>query len=398
MNTTRPNKLSLLALAAALAIPALAAGPARAQDEEAAPGTADVVHLADGKKRTGEIEEEFATKVRMKVQGQTVVVKREDIARIEYRDFPPQFGEVERAIARGDGDAAAKAAQGAVEAADGGKLRPLFKAPSLLRLGRALIAAQKYGDAGDAFLACCNAAPAGPCLRDAVREGARAYIRSGDAKKASDFIEKAKDWVKKAELPDEAVDEVSLLGAEAMEALGKMDDARMAYSLLTNSKDARVRGRASLGAARGALQSKDVERAEGKFKEILADKDVERSVKCGAARGLGDAILARPGAKKEPEKLRAAASAYAQALAVAFPGRDEPTADREAALVSAADVYETLASLSAGEKESKARELYQTMARQLREELVRLYKNSPLRAEVEQKLGTAAATGEGTKQ
>lgn len=392
-------KTKRVSLLAALALMALCAAPSLAQqdEEEGAAGTADVIHLTNGKRRTGEIEEEFATKVRIKIQGAIENVKREEIARIEYRERPAQFNETDSAIRRGDGEGAVKAAQSAVTACEAGKARPIFKSHSLLRLGRALVCAQKYGDAGDAFLACCSAAPAGPNLREAVREGARAYIRADRAKEASDLAEKAKDWMKKAELSDEAIDEAGLVGAEALEAQGKMEDARMAYSLLTNSKDPRVKGRASLGAARGALASKDIERAEGKFREILADKDIERSVKCGAARGLGDAIMARPGAKKDLEKLRSAATAYAQALAVAFPGRDEPTSDREAALAADAEVYDLLVALSSGEKDQKARELYQNMARQLREELVRLYKNSPLRAEAEQKLGAGTA-GEGTKQ
>ena len=66
------------------------------------------------------------------------------------------------------------------------------------------------------------------------------------------------------------------------------------------------------------------------FRTILGEKDVERSVRCGAARGLGDAFMMRPGTAKDFQKLRAAARAYSDALAVHFPARGEPTEDREA--------------------------------------------------------------------
>jgi tetratricopeptide (TPR) repeat protein len=398
---TNAPKSSLVALAlllalAALAGPALAPRAARAQEgEDASAGSVDVVYLTNGKKRSGEIVEEFAVRVKIKVAGDQIeTIKREDIARVEYKDRPSEFRQADMALAKGDAESAVAALKAAVEGCDGGRVRPLFKAQALLRLGRALVAWGKYDDAAEAFKAACNAAPAGPYLRDAIREGVRAYVRGGNAKKGIELAEAAKDMLKKAELGDDALDEASLLKNEALEASGKVEEARMGYSLLTNSRDPRVRGRASLGAARGALAAKDIERAESKFREIIDDKDVERSVKCGAARGLGDAILARPGARKDVEKLRAAAAAYAQALAVAFPARDEPTGDREGALAACADVYDALAGLSKGEKETKARDLYKAMAQQLREELVRLYKNSPLRAEVEQKLGA----GEESKQ
>lgn len=395
MTTTLRQPLTLALLLSLFgAAAALEPWPVRAQDAEAAAGSADVIFLVGGKRRTGEILEEHAMRVKIKASDQTQTLKREEIARVEYRDAPPQLKEAERALAKGDAEAAVKALRDGLAAVEAGKHRPLHKPHVLLALGRALLAAQKFAEAGESFVACAETAPSGPSIREAVREGVRAFIRAAEYRKAREFAEKSKEKLKSAELPEEAQDEANLLRAEALEAEGKVDEARQVYNLLTNSRDGRVRGRASLGAARGALQSKDFSRAESKFREILADKDAERSVKCGAARGLGDVILAQPGAKKDYVKLRMAADAYARALAVEFPARDEPTVDREAALAAGADVYDALAALAQGDKEAKARELYAALAQQYREELLRLYKTSALRADVEAKL----KSGEGTKQ
>jgi hypothetical protein len=99
--------------------------------------------------------------------------------------------------------------------------------------------------------------------------------------------------------------------------------------------------------------------------------------------------MAKPNAKKDLDLLRQAAAAYAQATAVAFPAKTEASEDREAALAKGADVYDAIAALCVGDKEAKGRELYVSIARQYREELLRLYKSSSFRAEVEQKLGAA---------
>ncbi len=92
----------------------------------------------------------------------------------------------------------------------------------------------------------------------------------------------------------------------------------------------------------------------------------------------------RPGAKGAAAKLRAAAVAYAEAAAVHFPGRDDPTADREAALIGAAECYEALATLpmaaeasgDAAAKQERAKELFLALAQALRDEHQKLYPNA----------------------
>jgi hypothetical protein len=390
-----------IALAMAIGL----AAPARADEKPAdAPAPAesgvDTVHVLtkDGKTtaRKGEIVEELVSKVLLKSGGDAKPIKRDEIARIDYGGEPTAMRQAQVYLQKNDAEGAAKAFGDAVKEIESGKARGIFKPHALLGQGRALALSGKFAEAAEAFQGALKAQANWVLLRDATRECVRSLIRAGDAKKALQIATDAKAKFKDAELPEEAQDEAQLLKAEALEASGQPGEARSIYTLLTNSRDPKVKGRAALGAARAAFAGKDIERAEAQYRQIIGEKDVERSVRCGAARGLGDAIMSRPGAAKDFQKLRAAAAAYAQAVAVHFPARGEQTQDREGALHEGAKVYDALAELSAGEKDAKARELYASIARQLREELVRLYKTSQYRAENEQKLAKAGpAEGEG---
>ncbi len=384
-----------MVLAAALCF---VASPAlRAEEKEtAAPAGVDTVHVLqkDGKAlaRKGEIVEETAAKVVLKTADGLKPYKREEIQRVEYGGEPQGFRQAELLMNRNDPEAAAKALKLLADECEAGKQRALFKPRALLLQGRALVAAGKFDEAGDAFQAAIKANPKGPLLREATREGVRAYNRGRNTGKSTPLASEAKKSFADAELPEVTQDEAQLLLAESYEAAGKAAEARSIYNLLTNSKDPQVKGRGSLGAARAAFIGKDIDRAESQFRQILSDKDVERSVQCGAARGLGDAILSRPGAAKDFQKLRAAAKAYAEAVSVRAPARGEPTDDREAALHEGAKVYDLLAELG-GDKDGKAKEAYAAIAKQWREDLVRLYKTSPYARENEQKLAKAPDAG-----
>lgn len=390
--------LLVFAVAAGLFGATFAAPSLRAQEEKKddggpppSPGSGvDTVLILgkDGKAspRKGEIVEETAAKIMLKTADGVKPFKREEIQRVEYGGEPMGFRQAEILMNKNDPEAAAKAYKAVADECDAGKQRAIFKPRAFVLQGRALVAAGNFSDAGQAFEAAIKANPKGPLLRDATREGVRAYIRGNNAAKASAIATEAKKSFSEAELPEVAQDEAQLLLAEAYEASGKAAEARSAYNLLTNSRDPQVKGRASLGAARSALISNDVARAASQFKNILSDDKVERSVRCGAARGLGDAIMKQPGIAKDYAKLREAAKAYADALAVHFPARGEPSEDREAALHEGAKVYDLLAEVSGSDKDGKAREAFTTNARQLREELLRLYKTSPFAKENEQKL------------
>jgi hypothetical protein len=242
------------------------------------------------------------------------------------------------------------------------------------------------------FEGAAKALPGSIWVREAYREAVRALIRAKSPSKALALAGEAPKAFEAAEFPAEAQDEAKLLRAEALEASGQAGDARSIYNVLTNSKDVKVRGRALLGAARAAYQANDKARAESQFRAILDEKDVERSVRCGAARGLGDALLSKPGTEKDYPKLRAVADVYAKALAVHFPARGEPTDDREASLHQGAIVYDMLADLCKDPKDARAAELWKQTAKQLREELLKLYKSSPYRAENEKRLAQAAGS------
>lgn len=396
-----PAQRAIVALLLALVF-GVVAPAARAQDskpEAAETGTDSVVvNAKDGKQitRKGEIVEETAAKVVLKLSdGKTSTIKREEIARVEYGGQPTGLIKGELETGKNNFDLAANEFGRVAAEIDAGKGRQIWKPRALIAQGRALVSAGKFEDAGKAFVAAAKALPTSIWVREAYREGVRALIRAKNPGEALKFAGDAPAAFKAAEFPDEAQDEAKLLRAEALEASGQAGDARSIYNVLTNSKDVKVRGRALLGAARAAMAQKDTTRAEAQFRAILDEKDVERSVRCGAARGLGDALLSKPGTDKDYAKLRAVAATYAQALAVHSPARGEPTEDREAALHQGALVYDMLAALCKDAKDARARELWTENAKQLRQELVRLYKNSPYRPENEKKLASAAAAAEG---
>ena len=387
-STTNPTGLLSfsLALALGLALPAaLAPRTACAEDKEES-GT-DTVYTVNKEGKTiakkGEIVEDAYAKIVLKQGEKNVTIKREEIQRIEYGGLPSGLNQADGLLAKGnDFDAAAAAYRKVAE--DSGT-RAIFKMRAFIGLGRALAGAGKFEDAAAAYQSAIKA-PTGNLLLDAVRECVRSLNRGKMGAKALVVAREAKATFRSADLPEEAQDWAQLLEAESLEASGQAGEARSKYNVLTNSKDPKVKGTASLGVARTAFDSKEYDRAEGAFRSILDQKDIERSVRCGAAVGLGNVLVKKLGNAKDFQKLRAAATAYAQALAVHFPGRGEPTDSREQALHECAKVYDALADLCVGEKDAKGKELYQSEARQLREELVRLYKTSQFRQENEQKL------------
>lgn len=380
-----------LGLALALAIGA-PCGAARAADEppkEEATTGADtvVVNTKEGKTlaKKGEIVAETAAKVVIKIGGKETTIKREEINRVDYGGTGV-FGQAEGQLSKGDYEFASSSFKKIV---DDASLRAVLRQRALVGYGRALAGSGKFDEAAAAYQQAAKAT--GTMVREAVRECVRALIRGKSAAKALAIANEAKATYKDAELPEEAQDEAQLLKAEALEASGNAGEARSIYNLLTNSRDPKVRGRAALGAARAAFAGKEHDRAAGMYLKILDEKDIERSVRCGAARGLGDVLVQKLAGAKDFQKLRAAASAYAQALAVHSPARGEETLDREAALNEGAKVYDTLAELCTGDKDGKGRELYESLAKQYREELVKLYKTSPYRQEAELKLAKSGS-------
>ncbi len=238
-----------------------------AEDEGAVAGTADIVHLTNGKKRSGEVIEERATKIKIKsARGDVSEIKREEIARIDYKGRPSEIGEGDKLLNRGDADGAAKAYRRAAEAADSGRVRALWKPLALYLAGKAEIRAGRFAEAGAAFAEAVKAAPDGWDVREATREAVRAFARANDGRRALEVAEAAQAGFQAAGLPQDAKDEAKLLRAEALEAAGRAADAQSEYNLLTNSKDPKTAARAELGVARGYLVAKDADRAEQRFK------------------------------------------------------------------------------------------------------------------------------------
>lgn len=403
------NRLASVASHAAL-VTALALGlghgfapqmaSAQEADKQESGADAVVVNLKDGKQATrkGEIVEETAAKVTLKAgDGKTTAIKRDEIAKIEYGGEPVGLRKAELSIGRSDFEGAARECKRVADEIDAGKGRAIWKPRALLKAGGAFVQAGQFEAAAEAYQAAAKSMPTSIWVREAYREGVRAWIRAKNAGKALAMAKEAPAAYKGAEYPDEAQDEAKLLSAEALEANGQTADARSIYNVLTNSKDLKVRGRAMLGAAKMAYAAKDTARAEAQFRAIMEDPNVERSVRCGAARWYGEALLAKPGTDKDYVKLRGVASAFSSATAVHSPARGEATDDREAALHQGAIVYDMLAELSKDPKDARAKELWQATAKQWREELVKLYKTSPYAAENTKKLAQAGGAADAPK-
>ncbi len=338
----------------------LVVGAPEAFAQGAAPHT---VILADGTKKTGEISAELATGIKIKVAGKEETIERAKVARVEYRDRPGGLGTGDRMIR--DNPVKAADAYGQVAKAPG--TPAIFKPHAFYGQGRALVRAGRFAQAAAVFKECLDADPKGWFLADATREGVRAWVRAGEPKKGVEMATAAAALCGAAGI---TTDTAELVKAEALEADGKRKEASDIYVKLAASRDPQITSRAELGRARGDL-AEGSSSAEGRFKKLLSGKDVDRAVRAGAARGVADSMMRAPGAKTNAQVLRQAATAYAEAASIHFPGPDDSTTDREGALAGLATCYEALAALAAANKTGQ--EQYLEMAKSIREEIATLY-------------------------
>lgn len=344
-----------------LAFAVVAGSPGVVLAQGAAPHT---VILADGTKKTGEISAELATGIKIKVAGKEETIERAKVARVEYRDRPGGLGTGDRMLQSNPTKAAE--AYGQVAKAPG--TPAIFKPHGFYGQGRALVRAGKFRDAAAAFKECVDADPKGWFLADATREGVRAWIRAGEPKKGVEMATACAALCVPAGI---TTDMAELVKAEAYEADGKRKEATDVYVKLAASRDPQIVSRAELGRGRSDLADGNTSSAESKFKKLLGGKDVDRAVRAGAARGLADTMMRAPNAKTNVTTLRQAATAYAEAASIHFPGPDDPTTDREGALAGLAECYEALAALASANKAGQ--EKYLEMAKSIREEISTLY-------------------------
>lgn len=344
-----------------LACAVLVASPSGALAQGAAPHT---VILADGTKKTGEISAELANGIKIKIAGKEETIERAKVARVEYRDRPGGLGTGDRMLATNP----VKAAEAYGQVAKAGGTPAIFKPHGFYGQGRALVRAGRFAQAAAAFKDCLDADPKGWFLADATREGVRAWIRAGEPKKGVEMATAAAALCAPAGITTDTAD---LVKAEALEADGKRKEASDIYVKLAASRDPQIVSRAELGRARGDLAEGSASSAEGRFKKLLAGKDVDRAVRAGAARGLADTMMRAANAKTNAAVLRQAATAYSEAASIHFPGPDDPTTDREGALTGLAECYEALAALASANKTGQER--YLEMAKSIREEISTLY-------------------------
>jgi hypothetical protein len=248
-----------------------------------------------------------------------------------------------------------------------GPLRSTSLAPSTAR-GAPSCALAAIAQAAAAFKECLDADPKGWFLVDATREGVRAWIRAGEPKKGVEMAIAAAALCSPAGINTDTAD---LVKAEALEADGKRKEAADVYVKLAASRDPQIQQRAELGRGRSDLADGNTSSAESKFKKLLGAKDVDRSVRAGAARGIADTLMRGANAKTNAATLRQAATAYSEAASIHFPGPDDPTTDREGALAGLAECYEALAALASANKNGQER--YLEMAKTIREEISTLY-------------------------
>lgn len=343
----------------------LAGLPSSADAQDAKKGTPDVhtVILTSGERKAGTLVNERATGVTITVAGRQEQIPRERIARIEYRDRPGGLNQGDRQLQ----DDPARAGETYLAAASNAS--PLFKPHCLFHAGRAFMRARRFDRAAAAFTQCLTTDPQGWFLREATRGAVWAHLGAGDASRALEVAQAAGAQFTAAGL---SADEASLIRAEALEASGDLRGASGAFVSLAASSAPGVAVRAELGRARASLAEGSFNAAEQKFRRILDRQGVDRAVRASAARGLADALFRAPGVRTDLAKLRAAAAAYAEATTIHFPGQDDSSADREAALAGAAECYEALAALAGSGKQTTA-ERYLALARTLREELATLY-------------------------
>jgi hypothetical protein len=170
-------------------------------------------------------------------------------------------------------------------------------------------------------------------------------------------------------------DQINLLKAENLVRKGSADEAQKVYASLRGSSVKRVADASKLAMAMIQLD-KDPVQAKITFNDLL-NTSKDRMILCGAARGLGDALVKEMKGDKTMDGLRLALESYLRAEVVYFPARGDPTEAHQAALLSGAQCSEQISQMASKDKKSsKVQEGFRTLAKDLYKELKAVYPKS----------------------
>ena len=253
------------------------------------------------------------------------------------------------------------------------KLRPVLKHNVLYYLGMAYL---KTGAADKSLAMHQELLKTFPKSRYLLQVGANVANISVARKDAAGAQRTLDAAATAAAAPKESAIQAAfdLLKGRLLEEQEKFTEAESTYDrILSNPKaEGDLQPSAKLGKARCAHRANRAIDAERQFRDLLS-ADAPNYVLAGAANGLGDLWLAQGTANRDADMIKDALLAYLRGKVMYIPERDSSTEEYERALAGAALANTALSQL---EPNADRKKLYQSRAKQLKDELTRDYPQS----------------------
>jgi TolA-binding protein len=357
-----PRRRRRVLPAATFTLAALWASAAFAQE--------DTLTLKDGTQLSVRVTAEDFDEVSYTLRGATVKSAWKDVKEIAYGSAQEYLAALEPFNA-GRLEEAAKLFE---EMKKESSLRPVLKQHMLYRLATIRYRQGDLDAAVKEFEALLKSYPKSRFLRDAGERLIECQLALGDAAGAAKALAQIVSQVESG-ASAKVQGDLSMLRGRVLEAQRKVDEARAAYTAAAaapGTTPGQVR-EAQLGIARCEQLAGKTAEAEKLYAKLLVD-DSPRQVLAGAWNGIGDAILHEGRQKRDSVILLDALYAYMRGVVQYKPTPEEPTGEHERALCGA---FGTLTSMEQLEPKGERKRSYQDRAKALRDQLRRLYPNSP---------------------
>jgi tetratricopeptide (TPR) repeat protein len=352
-----PKTLSLLAAAAALAL------PLHAQQ--------DTVTLKDGKAETGRVKSADYEGVTIEAKNNARTIEWSQVASVTFKDPPEDYVTGREAF---DGSRWDDAIAAFEKLKGDSKLRAPIRQDALWFSAAAQLAKGNW----DAAIASLDAVRKDFPKSRYLMEVGEGYVTAYTAKKDYAGAQRALDT-----MSNEAVTQgvpasfgatISLLKGRLLEDQGKIAEAAASYGVAEKASGVSliVQQQARLGQGRVLVAQKKFSDAEAIFRKLAAE-DASSLVLAGAWNGLGDVWSQDAKSKADAEqieKLYDAAFAYMRGIAQYGPGPGESPVEYKRSLEGAAAAFRGLSQV---EKNADRKAIYKRRYEERQEHLARVF-------------------------